>query len=186
MMNAKIGTVFRLVGGAFQAFNTRPKSQTVEELPLFWIGQSSLPTERPLAALSYGPEHEVTRYLRADYGVQLALSEYKKRGYADLTGPNAFTYTPNIIKSKNITWEVLFNRVAGAFPGGYRVEVRNLKGSSKRSRLGEISVFDHLTEPLPTEQLDERPPIVQGRSEETVTAPVYRWIEEISTECCES
>ena len=101
MMNTKIATLSGLIGGARRALNTSTGSKAGEGLPLYWIGRRDLPSARDFPAVLYGPEHEVTRFLMTDTGVILALCEYEKRGFTDLTGSNAYTYTPEISVSEH-------------------------------------------------------------------------------------
>jgi len=180
MMNAKTATISGLVGGADQALNATAGSKTGEGLPLYWIGRRDLPSERAVPALLHGPEHEVTRLLMADTGVILALSEYEKRGFSDLTGSNAYTYNSSVNKDKQSGSNVLLNRLAGVFPGGYRVEIRNLAGSSNGHKLVEISVSEH----APTIQSSGNPdgecPASLGKIGGSTHYPEYRWIESIA------
>lgn len=184
MMNTKIATLSGLIGGARRALNTSTGSKAGEGLPLYWIGRRDLPSARDFPAVLYGPEHEVTRFLMTDTGVILALCEYEKRGFTDLTGNNAYTYTPKFNKDRKTRWDVILNRLAGAFPGGYRVEIRNLAGSSKGHRLVEISVSENAISNGPSENPHRGYAASIEKIESSAHSPQYRWIEEINAGRC--
>ena len=170
MMNAKSATLSGWSSAVCQAVHTATGSTAADGLPLYWIGHKIQSAETPVNTNRFGPEHEITRYLMGDTGVQLAMVEYRRQGFSDLTGDGVYIYTPHKLTSLELMRTLLFDRMAGAFLDGYTVEIRNLGGSSNRCKLVEITVSADLSR----DNLAGR-----SRRESGKGNVAYSWIEEI-------
>jgi hypothetical protein len=153
-----------------------------DEVPLYRIGPKTYEQKPVQIRHRFGPQHEITRYLMTDKGVNLAIQEYHQRGGVDMIGAEAYLYAPESWSLADFVRNLVSDKWGGAFMDGYRVEIKNLTDNSPVQRVIEVSVSGLPVVVRPEGCCDQMHPREQDYGSLIEKDVCFFWVEEISME----
>jgi hypothetical protein len=176
--------------GRINQVEKHAKLNTVRDgVPLYRIGSKNYEQKPVQIRHRFGQQHEITRYLMTDKGVNLAIQEYHQRGGADMLGGDAYHYVPERLSLIDFARKLVSDKWGGAFMDGYRVEIKTLSGNSGAQRVIEVSVSGLPVVVKPEKGCDQANQSEQDYGSLIEKDVCFFWVEEIFMEgrdCCQT